>query len=238
MRTRVLLVSVIAVSVLSSAPALAEPITTDRPDIAESSLAMGAGAYQLEQGTSFEAGGLSFPSLQRLGIGSNVELRLETPIVTLSGAQAAFTEVGLGAKWHFLDGGELGHMPSMGLIGHAVVNSLGQVEPVFKLAADTSLPLEFDLGMNVGASLPPGNTSPALNYAASLSRSLSDSFRFYVEASSVNDLMAGTNELGVDGGVALLLDESLQLDMAVYKGLTDTSTDWYVGAGISKRWGN
>lgn len=226
-----------SVLVAVAAPALAEPITTDRPDIAESSLAMGAGAYQLEQGTSYEATGLSFPSLQRLGIGSNVELRLETPIVTLSGAQAAFTEVGLGAKWHFMDGGELGQMPSMGLIGHAVINNLGQVEPVFKLAADTSLPLDVDLGMNVGASLPPGNTAPAINYAASLSRSLTDTFRVYVEASGVNDLTANASELGVDGGMALLLDESLQLDMAVYKGLTATSTDWYVGAGISKRWG-
>lgn len=218
-------------------PAAAEPITTDRPDIAESSLAVGPGAYQLEQGMSYEAGALSFPSLHRLGIGSNVELRLETPVVSVSGGKASFDELALGAKWHVMDGGELGRMPSLGVIGHAVINAKGQVEPVVKLALDMSLPLEFDLGINVGASLPPGNSVPSINYAASVSRSLTDALRCYVEASGANDPGAGSTEFGIDGGVAFLLDESLQLDAAVYKGLTATSTDWYAGLGISKRWG-
>lgn len=218
----------------------AEPITTDRPDIAESSLVAGLGVYQVEQGLAFEAGssgGLSFPSLHRLGIGSNVELRLETPIVSLSGGQTTFTELAVGAKCHLGGSGELGELPTMGVIGHAIINAQGQVEPIVKLAVDTSLPLELDLGMNVGASLPPGNTAPALNYVAAVSRSLTDSLRVYVEGSGVSDAGASTQEFGVDGGLAFLIDPSLQLDVAVYKGLTASSTDWYAGFGISKRWG-
>jgi hypothetical protein len=226
---------------LGGAPAaFAGPLATDRPDIAESSLALARGVYQLEQATQVEwsgAGVAKFPSLHRFGLGRGLELRLETPITAVGGGPAAFTGAALGGKLHLLDGGEWGSWPSVALLAHLDVDPTFQVEPIGKLLVDAGLPGDFDLGFNAGLSRPVAG-GPTASFAGSLSHDLVGPFRSYLELSGDQGLAAGTGTLGVDGGVTLLLNDDLQLDTAVYRGLTPGAVDWYVTSGMSARFGS
>ena len=53
-----------------------EPLVTDRPDVAESSVTVGDRVYQIEQGITYEGAGsvvsTLFPSLHRFGFGGCV----------------------------------------------------------------------------------------------------------------------------------------------------------------------
>lgn len=218
-----------------------EPLVTDRPDVAESSQALSVGGYQLEQAGQLEsdagAASLGFPSLHRVGVGNGLELRLETPIASLSPAGALAEDLAIGAKWQFLDGGEPGQAPSVALLGHAIFDRAGGVSPLLKLLADASLPLGFDLGVNLGATLPAGPLAlgPAFPFAAAIAHPIDDRLRAYGEVSG--ELAAlGPAQLGVDGGFAFLATDDLQLDVALYRGLTPNAPAWYLTTGVSLRW--
>lgn len=222
------------------APAAAA-IVTDRPDIAESSLALRSGAYQIEQATQYEAGGATgsfvFPSLHRLGVGHGVELRVETPVTRVMAGSAAFEEFALGTKWHVFDGGEWGEWPSLALLGHVAFDERGRAEPIFKLLADTCLPGEFELGLNVAASLPPEDGG-AYGYALSCCHGVFGSLDAYAEIAGVERPLApAAREFGVDGGFKYFFTPDAQLDVALYRGLAPGSPDWYLTSGLSLRWG-
>lgn len=228
------------VAALSTAsPALAEAIVTDRPDIAESSLAVGRAVYQLEQGATMSPAGLAFPSLSRLGLGGSFELRFETPWALLGNGAATLQPLAAGAKWHVLDGGEWGQLPSLALLGHGEYDpSAGSWTGIGKLLADTALPADFDLGLNLGGAWTAGRPAPAWTYAASISHDLpAPGLRGYLEASGEQDLQGAPAVFGVDGGVAYLLDDDTQLDGALYRGLSAGAEDWYLTLGYSRRFG-
>src|SRR5882672_7148159 len=71
---------------LAAPPLRADEINTDRPDFVESSAVVGRGRFQLETSVAGErdnAGGLrlrtlSTPTLLRLGVSENIELRVES----------------------------------------------------------------------------------------------------------------------------------------------------------------
>jgi hypothetical protein len=210
-------------------------IVTDRPDIAESSLVVDRGMYQIEQGVLVETVGedtsVAFPSLHRLGIGHNLELRVETPIMTAGAGGPAFDGVALGFKWHLQDGGDLGDVPSVGVLVHADIAPDGLVSPIGKVAIDTSLPLGLELGINVGGTLTESR-EPELNYAVACGRFVSDNLRFYAEgsgAASVED-----REFGVDGGLSYLITNDVQWDISARQSLVGDA-GWYIGTGISAR---
>ena len=224
---------------LAAGGAFAEPLVTDRPDIAESSEVLEARVYQWEQGGAVErAEGRStgtFPSLHRFGLGHGVELRVETPVMAIADRHAGFEDVAVGAKWHLLDGGGRARPPSLALLGHAVVDADRRLSGIFKLAADTGLPLDFDLGVNAGATV--GHAASAL-YAASLSHALAGPLRGYLEISGEHPLrQEGPAAVAMDLGVALLLGDDVQLDGALLRGLSAGAPDWSATVGLSTRWG-
>ncbi|MNS37005.1 hypothetical protein D3C72_692050 [compost metagenome] len=218
-----------------------EPIAPSRPDFAESSTTVGHRVYQIEQGITYEGAGsvvsTLLPSLHRFGFGDNLEMRVETPILKLTGGVPAFQELAVGGKWHFGGTGELGELPSFALLGNAILNQTGGIEPFALLALDANLPMGFALNGSIGASLPAGNTAPSSMFAASFTRGLSDQLTAFLELSGGRDFQAGTDELGVDGGLQYLINDDLMWDVGVYKGLTAASTEWYVTTGISVRYG-
>lgn len=233
-----------ALLMLMACPLVAEakePLATDRPDIAETSQSVGRGVYQIEQALQPETtGGVTswlFPSLHRFGLTDRFELRLETPLMSLTGGRPSFDELAFGGKYHWIDGGEWGGLPSVALLGHANVNAAGSLEPIAKVLIDTSLPGGFDLGVNLGATWGAGNAAPTPIFAGALAYYFTDALRAYGEVSGEQDLSGGQNVLGVDGGLVYLVNDDLQLDVAAYKGLTAAATDWYVTAGISVRYG-
>lgn len=218
-----------------------EPLVSDRPDVAESSVTIGDRVYQIEQGITYEGAGsvvsTLFPSLHRFGFGDSLELRVETPILNLTGGVPTFQELAVGGKWHIAGNGELGQTPSMGLLLNANLNQTGGIEPVAKFALDTNLPMDFALGTNVGVTLPSGNSAPSGMFAASVTRAFGDQATVFLELSGGRDFQAATDELGVDTGLLYLLNDDFQVDFGIYKGLTAASTEWYFTTGVSVRYG-
>lgn len=211
----------------------AEPLVTDRPDIAESSLAVGKGVYQLEQGVSLagasgQAVGVGFPSLSRLGVGGNVELRLETPIVAVGSAGAAFDGIALGGKWHLpLEG------PSLGILAHAELGPGGTVAPILKLAGDFDLPAGFELGINAGGTTAGGLDAPTALWAVAVGRSVTDSLRLYVEGSGDARFDGAATAVAFDGGLSYLITNDVQWDLSGLYGALGGG--WAAGTGISVR---
>jgi hypothetical protein len=219
-----------------------DPIATDRPDIAESSLTVGNLVYQFEQGVTATREGkedsLGFPSLHRIGIMDNLELRVETPIIKYSGTTIEPEPVALGAKWHVLDGGGSGELPSMALLGHIETDGKGNLKPIFKFLADATLPFNIGLGVNLNAWKEHDSVNPHLGGAASFALPITDAWRIYTEVSGENNQTDSGNTFGVDAGTAYLLDADTQLDLAAYKSFMPRDVETlYITAGLSKRYG-
>ncbi len=208
------------------------PLVTDRPDIAESSLAVGPGTYQLEQGVIVRDDGgtlsVGLPSLSRYGIGHGLELRLETPIVSIAGGTASFDTLALGAKWHLPTGG-----PSLGLLAHAEFDANGDVVPIVKVACDLDLPAGLELGVNVGATTAPALAQPTALWAAAVGRPLNDKLRVYVEGSGDAPVDGGDPTVAVDGGFSYLFSDDVQWDLSALYGAVGGG--WSAGSGLSVR---
>ncbi len=209
-----------------------DSLVTDRPDIAESSLVVGKGTYQLEQGVSVEGGGgstvIGAPSLSRYGVGGNLELRLETPWVQASGGSVEFPGAAVGIKWHAPT-----DAASVAILAHADIGADGQVAPIVKLAWDADLPAGLELGVNVGGTTAPGFGPASALWATAVGRSVTDSLRFYVEASGDYALSAGVATVAFDGGASYLLSDDVQLDASALYGAVGGG--WAAGAGVSVR---
>jgi hypothetical protein len=218
---------------LVSAVALAsdDALVTDRPDIAESSLAVGRGVYQLEQGVLLSgcdgcAAGVGLPSLSRYGIGGGVELRLETPIVDVAGGSAAFPGAAVGFKWHVPTAAA-----SLGVLVHADVDAAGDIAPIVKVAWDADLPAGFELGVNVGGTTAPGFGAPVALWATAVGKPLSDTLRVYAEASG--EAGEAGAAVAVDAGFAYLFSDDVQWDASALYGAVGGG--WSAGTGISVR---
>lgn len=224
---------------LLATTAVAAPLSTDRPDMTETSQVVGDRAYQLEQGVQVLTGPAGpvgvFPSLHRYGLGDRLELRLETPLVEFSGGQAAFPGGALGAKWRLWDGGEPGQAPSGTLLGHLVIEPTGPVGPHVRFLTDYALPEDLDLSVNLGASTIGGQTD--WDTAVALGYEVTEAWSTYLEGWRGEPIGAADVGHGVDWGVRCLIDQDTQLDMAIYKGLGGGAPDWGGTLGLSKRWG-
>ena len=137
----------LALSLALAAPALAQPLTTDRPDFTESPTAVAPGTIQLEAGTRFgydattaqgndlETASVSAPqALVRVGLRPGLELRLGAPTFS-----AARTEV-------------TGPMAQ-------TINASGWTDPSVGAKAELRPVSGWDLGVIAQATLPVGELS-------------------------------------------------------------------------------
>lgn len=210
----------------------ADPISTDRPDVAESSLAVDKGVYQLEQGVELAGWGsgtaIRFPSLSRFGIGGNVEARVETPFVNVSGASVTFAGVSAGVKWHLPF-----EWPSIGLLASADFDGQGNFTPVGKIAWDVELPTGIELGVNVGATTAPGLRSPSALWALAVGRPVNRHLRLYVEGSGQTAPGWFFQQVSLDAGASVLLSDDVQWDVSALYGVVGGG--WSAGTGLSVR---
>lgn len=215
-----------------------EDFEPERPFTTTTSEPLEQGLYQLEQGARLQGGAastLSFPSLHRLGLGSNAELMLESPLVTVTNGQARMADLSIGGKWRFVEGGAWGQVPSMGLVAKALLLESGQILPRLTWALGTELPGALKLETNLGVSWQADATA-GLHYSAALAWGLTERFRLCAEVTG--ERSPGTGQRwGIDGGFGWLLEPSTQVDMLLYKGMTPQAADWTGALGLSKRWG-
>jgi len=226
-------------TLLGSAALAQEPLTTDRPTLAESSLAVPRGVYQLEQGVQDEPQshdeGWSLPTLHRLGLGDGVELRFLSPVLAFENhglVRPAFTA---GLKWNVLPGGESGGRPSVAVIADAVF-AKGATIPEVKLALDQELPASLHLNANAGITEyqehARGLTAVSLGMAF-----LDQRLSFSVEGSVELERGLGAPGYGIDEGVTFRVTDDVQVDALLYEGLSAASRPSFATLGVSVRFG-
>jgi len=247
--------------IVTVAPAVAsaqdeEPLVTDRPDFTESAEAVDKGRVQLESGVTYdeveEVTAWSLGEvLVRVGVAKKIEIRIgidsyldiETPTEKFSG----MTNSSLGAKFELNQGGDGSPLggAKMALIaqttlptGASVFRDI-EVQPSLVWALAWDLSTRISLGTNLGLGLlsfkdvdvSEGSASVAFGFG------LTDRWSTYAEFFGIFPLSdEGPNRAFFNAGLTYLISNNLQLDCRAGHGLNSFNPDYFVGAGVSKRW--
>lgn len=239
-------------------PALAEDaISTDRPDFTESPEVLDAGRFQLETSGAWQkqkSGGQttrlrSTPTLLRLGVGHDLELRLETEGAlrqtgTSQPSGSGRGDASLGVKWQVSEGGD--GRPTLAWLLHVDTPSGSGdfkghgLRPSVRIAAEWELPAGLSLGV-MGGVLTDRNADDqrytAALASASLAIPLNETLRTFVElaAEQLASSRDGGKVLTAGTGLAWLLSRNAQLDVALTRGLNRNTPDWSGTVGLSLR---
>lgn len=242
-------------------------IATDRPDFVESSNVVGPGRLQIEAGLAWErrgsrAGaherGTATPTLLRLGVATDWELRLESdgrvtrrardgamaPTITERG----YADASLGLKWHAADAGGEGQAlrPSVALLLHADLDTgtaafrgVG-VRPSLRAVAEWELPDGYSMGVMPGVALEradSGRRHAVGIFGIVLGKAFTPRWRGFVElaAPSIQRRRHGGTVATLDIGAAFLWTPQVQLDAVVQRGVTRQAADLAAGLGASMR---
>lgn len=241
-----------------SIPALAfdDPIATDRPDFVESSAVVGKGRLQIESSVALErdrrAGARqtvwATPTLVRIGVTDNIELRVESDGATRqrnSAAGAASTERGfadssLGLKWHAADAA--GPMPSMALLLHADLSTGSAAfrepgtRPSARLVAEWELPNDISFGLMPGIGYQRDSGGHAYGMLGIVAgKAFSERLRGFAELSSphIAKSRKGGTPASLMVGAAYLVQRNLQVDAALSRGLNRHTPDLSLTIGLS-----
>lgn len=237
----------------------AEPISTDRPDFVESSLVVEAWQLQIETSVALQrrhgwerrSQEVSTPSLLRFGIGSSLELRVETDgsIHHHSDEEGphvdGYGDLSVGLKYHILTPGP--GDASTALVLHVDVptgthdfRGHGD-QPSLRYVSEWDLPLDCSLGVMPGLALnvdEQGQRYVTGIFGLTVAHEWNDRWRSFVEIAA-EELGSGRHadtQLAFDSGVAWLLTNDLQLDAAAYVGLNRNTPDITFALGFSSRW--
>ncbi|MBB3193637.1 transporter [Roseateles terrae] len=237
-------------------------IATDRPDFVESSDTVGKGRFQIETSVAFDRDKTqgvrsrtrSTPTLLRWGAWDHVELRLETDgairsKVTAGGLTdtvSGFADTSLGLKWHVADGSEDGSRPGMAWLIHVDAPSGSSAfkgegwRPSVRFTAEWDLPRDLSAGVMAG--LYQERNSDNHRYvggilAATLGVPLRENWRAFVEVAgqSLASNRNGGKVVTLDTGLTWQLTPDLQMDTAVFRGLSKAAPDWSWTVGVSVR---
>ena len=242
----------------------ADSISTDRPDFVESSDVVGTGRVQIETGFSSErdkSNGLktrtsTTPTLLRIGLGETLEFRAETDGITRARTQDlalgtstsvhGYSDVSLGMKWHMQDGNEEKGTPGIAWLAHLDIDSgstafRGQgLRPSLRMSAEWDLPHDFSIGVMPGFVLDrneDGKRFVSGIFAVTVGKAWSPVWRTYVELAGqqLASKRNGGSIVTFDTGATYLVNDSVQLDIGLSRGLNDDTPDFQWGAGLSIR---
>ncbi len=250
-----LLAATAALTTLTPLPAQADALSTDRPDFVESSNVVGAGRLQIETGISFERDHgqrlRSTPLLLRIGVSDALELRLETDGALRSSGdgaprQSGYADVSPGLKWHLHDGDDDSATPALALLAHVDVDSgssafRGQgLRPSLRGVAEWELPADTSVGVMAGLLWDRNDSGRRFAsgiLAVTVGKSFSPRWRGFIELAGqqIASRRNGGHVVTFDTGLTWLLNDSLQLDLAVSRGISHAAPDWQWGLGVSLR---
>lgn len=246
-------------------PALAaDEMATDRPDFVESSDVVGKGRVQVE--TSFagerdRADGFtvrvaSTPTLLRVGVSDDLELRVETDgrlraTVREDATGARSTERGwsdtaVGLKWHLRDGDENAGTPGIALLLHADLDSGSAAFRGEGVRPSARVVFEWDLGGDWSFGAMPGfyveRNAGGQRYvggiaAVTVGRDwLEGRVHGFVELAGqrLASRRNGGSVVTADLGVSWKIRPTVQVDCALFKGLNRDAPDlgWTTGLSL------
>lgn len=241
----------VAMLLCTGLPAWADDtISPDRPDFTNGPDVMAASRIQIETGGAWQREAStrlrSTPMLLRLGVGHDLELRLETDgaLRQRNPGGSGRGDLAVGFKWQLQEGDEA--KPGLGWLLEVQTPSgsgpfKGQgLRPGVSFLAQWELPAGWSLGTMAGAFVDrndAGQRYTAGLLSASLGMPLSEKLHGFAElagqqlASSRN----GGNIVTVGMGLAWQLTDDVQLDTAVFRGLNRSTPDWAWTVGLSIR---
>ena len=237
-------------------------IATDRPDFVESSDVVGKGHVQIETSLAWERDKIdtlklrtrSTPSLLRLGLGEDWELRFETDgslnqrstDLGVTTRERGWSDVSVGIKWHTAEGDEATNKPGTAWLFHVDVDSgsaafRGQgLRPSLRYVAEWDLPNGFSLGVMPGFYVDKNEQGKHFTggiLAATLGKTWTEKLHGFVELAGqqIASTRNGGSLLTFDTGLAYLLSNDMQVDTALSRGLNKTSPDFSWTVGFSAR---
>lgn len=238
-----------------------DAISTDRPDFVESADVVRAGGVQLETGLSFELDSKgavntrtrSTPTLLRIGLGHDLEARIETDGFMHARTDEAggltttgFADTSIGIKWRRSEGDEQAGTPSTAWLLHVDLDSGSAAfrgsgkRPSIRYVAEWELPKGWGLGVMPGLlrdSDDNGQRYTAGIFAITTSTDLAPGLRGFVELALPRIAQAshGGTQASFDTGLTYALGTEMQVDLAVQRGLNKNTADWGFGLGFSVR---
>lgn len=214
-------------------------INADRPGIADGSVVVGRGTFQIETGVDRTRSDIAFPTLLRYGVTPSVEMRIESDtLVHERGGPTEWAPVSLGAKWHFAGA------PSLAAIARVFVPSGSGAAKQSHASGDLRLACDFNVGdrwsfnPNVGvAEASDGRSFTAALAALTVQLNLSDRANVFVDGGAqMPEGPGATAAIEVDAGGALVVGHDTQFDAeATWRAHGRTSPPLTVSAGISRR---
>lgn len=235
-------------------------INPDRPGIADGSNVVGAGRFQAEVGLQMERRdnghdrALFIPTLLRLGISPNWELRVEgngyeftrveDPTLGTVHSQG-MPPTSIGVKYHIVDS-EGPQRPSIGAILRIFPRSgsggfqTRRTTADLRLAADWDFAPNWSLNPNVGVAVYEGDNNrqfAAGLFATTLSYNPNKALSIFVDTGvQTPEAPHGRTAMTYDCGVAYLVGRDIQLDVSAGTGAAGQSPPRpFLAAGISKR---
>jgi hypothetical protein len=249
-------IALVAVQGCASAAVTREPLVSDRPDFTESTVTMKPGEVQLEGGHTFERITSSKVNttgelLLRIGIASRTELRIEpgsyTKITSPFGDASGREDGALGVKMrlHTTPDEQRSIVPEVALL---FASSLPtgttrfrerRLQPEAKLAMAWSLTDRIDLATNVNVSRPRDENGRYTELAASASFGfdLMPRIGAYAEVYGFAPQLDGVRRTHyANTGFTFSVTPNVQLDLRGGLGLNGDAPDYFVGAGLVRRW--
>ena len=231
-----------------------DAISPDRPDFTNGPDVMAKGRFQIETSGAWQrdkADGLttrlrSTPTLLRLGVGSDLELRLDTAGALRQSNPSASGrgDFGVGAKWQLQDGDE--SKPGLGLLlevltpsGSGAFKGHG-VRPGLSFLAQWQLPAGYSIGTMTGLFVERNDADQRYTAAlasASLGIPLGEKLHAFAEiaAQQIASSRNGGNVVTAGTGLAWQVTDDAQLDTAVFRGMNHNTPDWAWTIGLSLR---
>lgn len=251
-----------AIAVLFPVAAAADDaINADRPGIADGSMVVGRGRFQIETGLQQEfrdqsgerAHTVFSPTLIRCGLGDAWEMRIESNIYAwsrITAADGTFTKsngnapFSIGTKFHFQDADST--HPSLGIIARVSPRSgsgdyrTHHTTGDMRLVADWDFADAWSLNPNIGLARyedGSGQVFLAGLFAATLSYSVSNKLSIFLDgAAQTPEQKNGKTMTLYDTGIAYQMTPDMQLDMSAgIRDRGDTTANQFIGAGISVR---
>ncbi|KQV48229.1 hypothetical protein ASC95_19960 [Pelomonas sp. Root1217] len=232
------------------AAAHADAISPDRPDFTNGPDVVAAGRFQVESSGAWQRDAStrlrSTPTLLRLGVGHELELRLDSDgaLRQRNPDASGRGDLGLGFKWQLQDGDE--GKPGLGVLvdvktpsGSGVFKGHG-LRPGLSFLAQWELPSGYSFGAMAGVVTDRNDTDQRYTAAllsASLGIPVSEKLHGFAEIAGQQLASArnGGNVITAGTGLAWQVSNDAQLDAAVFRGLNHNTPDWAWTVGLSLR---
>jgi len=227
-----------------------ETIRTDRPGQSIGAYSAGKGFFQIQSGFDFfdynnsvsRGNGLLSNTVIRYGltepfeVSAMIEYKGENSDID-SQNENGFSAIDIGMRYHIYTGNGL--VPSVGFQIRWRIPGIGgdyeidQWAPNFLFATSQQLSDRLSFTTNWGASWNGANATPQGNYTANIAYAITPNLGVFFE--NYGNLQQSDFDTFLDGGIAYLINNNLQLDLSSGFGKNEEVKDFFVSSGISWR---